>query len=206
MPENAVAIFYRTIESKDLFDLYRFNIRQIDVNEQFLSDSTNHPEIESTEDFIYRRLTGETLSAACEYVFSRKGYEKTGGFVHFPLAWGSDDSTWYRIGKEKGIYTFPESCVYWRLSGGNVTSLSTNNQMKFKATILFLKWLKSQNISEKVSKAIPFALRRQAIILNVNCIVLSCNLFEVYRLIGLAGTAKVIYVVIKRQLKGLLRY
>lgn len=102
MPDNAVESFYQVIKDNDRFDLYRFNTRLIDENGKFKDIDSNHPKFETAENFILRRLRGETISFACEYIFSRQVFYDAGGFEKFPLAWCSDDSTWYKIGKRRG--------------------------------------------------------------------------------------------------------
>lgn len=198
MTKNAVESFYKTIEKEREYDLYRFNIRQIDSSGLFISDSTNHPEIETAENFIYRRLKGVTLSAACEYIFSRKAYQKTGRFVHFPLGWGSDDASWYLLGKEKGIYTIQGNPVYWRVTEANISASGRNRNEKYKATFLLFRWIRQQNISERVLESIPFSLRRQSKILKVNLRMFLKSIFDVYKLIGIRETFKIIAFMMKR--------
>jgi glycosyltransferase involved in cell wall biosynthesis len=201
MPENAVELFYKAIENNRGFEIFRFNIRQIDSIGSFISESTSHPEIEPAENFIYRRLKGETLSAACEYIFSRKGYKKSGGFVHFPLAWGSDDASWSLFGKQSGIYTIKGEPVLWRISDTNISKPGKGKAEKFKATLLFNKWIKQQNISDRVLKALPYSLKRQSIILNINLWMFLNHIVEIYKLIGLLETFKLMAYMVRRELK-----
>ncbi len=89
------------------------------------------------------KLSGKISSAACEYVFTRDVWKKTGGFVRFPLAWCSDDATWAKFADyTAGIISLPGTPVYWR----NAENKNISNSMRFdgeklKATGLFLKWI-----------------------------------------------------------------
>lgn len=94
-------------------------------------------------DFLLDKLSGKISSAACEYVFTRDVWKKTGGFVRFPLAWCSDDATWAKFADyTAGIISLPGTPVYWR----NAENKNISNSMRFdgeklKATGLFLKWI-----------------------------------------------------------------
>jgi glycosyltransferase involved in cell wall biosynthesis len=142
-PPEAVQRFYETISSKsDGYDLYRFNICYIDQHGNYKGEISNHPYFETSEDFIKRRLQFQTLSSACEYIFSRKVFDRY-GFIDFPLAWCADDATWAIFGKEHGIITITTQPVQFRLSGFNISTDSTLNNIKFNSVLLFLKWCRN---------------------------------------------------------------
>ena len=102
-----------------------------------------NPQRISGYDFLLDKLSGKISSAACEYVFTRDVWKKTGGFVRFPLAWCSDDATWAKFADyTAGIISLPGTPVYWR----NAENKNISNSMRFdgeklKATGLFLKWI-----------------------------------------------------------------
>jgi hypothetical protein len=77
-----------------------------------------------------------------EYIVHRKTFEQLGGFVRYPLAWCSDDATWYTMGKPSGILSIPDARVYWRKSEANITPnrSSSVQKQKLKAVTLFLKF------------------------------------------------------------------
>lgn len=205
MPEQAVELFFRTIEQHRDFDLFRFNIDLIDENGKITNPGSTHPEIESSEDFIKRRLKGETLSSVCEYIFSRKAFNSIHGFVNFPLAWGSDDATWYLISKKSGIYTIPGYLVHWRLSGINISSVTTNNKTKFKASLQYLKWLKDQAISESIRVLIPKGLLQQAVYLKIRAGFLLRNILKIVSIVGFSNCVYLVYIFFKGNIKLFLR-
>ena len=89
------------------------------------------------------RDSGKISSAACEYVFTRDVWKKTGGFVRFPLAWCSDDATWAKFADyASGIISLPGTPVYWRnAEDKNISNSTRFDGEKLKATGLFLKWI-----------------------------------------------------------------
>jgi glycosyltransferase involved in cell wall biosynthesis len=202
MPEKGIELFYKAIADHGRFDLYRFNIRQIDKGGDLISDRTNHPDVESTEEFIYRRLKGETLSAACEYIFSRNAYNEAGGFVSFPLAWCTDDASWYLFGKNEGICTIPGEPVLWRISETNISKPEKENGQKYLATLLFHLWIKKQNISTRVLNTIPSSLRRQIKILNINLSLFSKRFGLLLNLIGFQESFKIFLFLVKRRFRS----
>jgi glycosyltransferase involved in cell wall biosynthesis len=201
MPAGAVESFYKIIEEKAEFDLFRFNLIIIDENGNLGNVSSDHPSVESADNFILKRLKGETLSSACEYIFSRRAYSDSGGFIKFPLAWASDDATWYKLGKDKGICLIPGDPVQWRLSGRNITSITKNNGTKFKASLLYFKWLENQGISESVGSLIPLGIIQQIIYLKINIFQFVVNCITIFQLTGTRKMLFVVNVLIKRRLK-----
>jgi glycosyltransferase involved in cell wall biosynthesis len=141
MPPDAVERFYAELGKHKNQDLYRFNLQFINEKNSVIRNSGIHPGFESSTEFLIRRLTFSTLSAACEYIFSRKVYKENCGFVEFPLAWCSDDATWAVYGRQNGIITISGNPVSMRMSSGlNISSDSRNNNLKFSAIVSFVKW------------------------------------------------------------------
>lgn len=94
--------------------------------------------------FIQKRLWGQDLSFASEYVFRHKAFKENGGFVHFPFAWCSDDATWLKLSYPQGIYQLggPETEVLWREGEGNTSSKQRIHSEIFSlAEKMFVKWL-----------------------------------------------------------------
>ncbi len=156
--ENAVQIFYEANQSQSLF--YKFNTQVIDAYGDLHSyyRKFDHLNIYQTTinsaDFIINRLACKGYrSFAVEYVFHRSLYDKF-KFVDFPLAWGSDDATWflYSLNNRKTITMLPAN-VYWRYSGVNISSdvktLSVVNQ-KLEAARLYIEWVRNTSSQYQV--------------------------------------------------------
>lgn len=149
MPDDAVERFYKYIKINPGCEVFRFNMQFINETNKEIRVATNHPFLESSTNFLRRRLSFSTLSAACEFIFSREIYLKNGGFVDFPMAWCSDDATWALLARENGILTMPGKPVLMRMSSGlNISTDSSKNKLKFKAILLFIKWLQENFRSE----------------------------------------------------------
>lgn len=97
-------------------------------------------------DLLLAKMEGRLHSAAIEYVFSRDVCQGAGGFVHFPMAWCSDDATWAAFADYTGgIIPVPGDPVCWRnAEGSNISNTAAYNAEKLHALILFLQWLKEK--------------------------------------------------------------
>lgn len=142
MPEDAVERIYKKIETLPQADLFRFNVQIINETKFTIFPVTQHPPHETSLSFLNRRLNGELISTACEYVFSRKIYLSHKGFVNFPLAWASDDATWLNYSEKKGIFLIPGDCISWRKSGLNISSNTNNYKAKAIASVAFINFIK----------------------------------------------------------------
>ncbi len=145
LPPDAVSRARKCILKYPDNEFFRFRLEVIDgddnpihANPEFTSD------ISSAEEMLCDKLAGRISSAAVEYVFSRRLYESVGGhFVHFPVAWCSDDATWYLMAKENGVVNIRGNAVGWRnVTDGNISNSSRYNREKMQALVMFMDWLK----------------------------------------------------------------
>jgi len=171
MPDDAVERFYDELGNNESHDLYRFNLQFINEKTIVIRNPSAHPRIESSQDFLKRRLSFSTISAACEYIFSRKVYKNNNGYIEFPLAWCSDDATWAVFGRQTGILTIAGKPINMRMSSGlNISSDTKSNNLKFIAVISFVKWI-HQNFRKDIAfKYYYFYLRSQINTLSVRLV------------------------------------
>lgn len=144
MDIHCVQWFYdKIIEDNERYDLYRFNNVKINENSQVISKISKHPEIESSESFLRRRLHYQTSNFVSEYIFNRNRFYECGGFVSFPAAWATDDATWIQLGLKKNIYTLQGGIVKWRKSFINISGIRGDKSLRRKkkaASIMFVNW------------------------------------------------------------------
>lgn len=128
-------------------DFFRFPIAVIDGNNRLIRANRPLEEgIVSHYRLMLDKLQGKSDSAAVEYVFSRELWKAAGGFVHFPMAWCSDDATWASFARHAGgVVSLPGQPVYWRnAEGANISNSAGHEKEKLCATILFLKWMRNK--------------------------------------------------------------
>ena len=143
MEANCVEELFRQIENtKGVYNLYHFNVDVIDERGAFKCRQQDYPAVLSAYRF-YRGKNSMRLSAfVVENVFSRKVYERFGGFMKYDLAWGSDIATWIVFCGEKGMCTVPHARVKWRQSSQNISPNYSRQiaERKLRADQNLLNW------------------------------------------------------------------
>lgn len=162
MPPDAVERILAAwrARSSDLF-FARFPLQVVDADGRL---KTANPPLPSQPlsgyEFLLAKLSGSISSAACEYVFSRKLLDEAGGFVHFPVAWCSDDATWALFADcAGGVSPLPGRAVSWRnAEGKNISNSSRFDAEKLKATALFVRWIAGRYPQHRRDRALHRAL------------------------------------------------
>lgn len=144
---KCVEVFYKNVNNSSKF--YKFNTVIIDGKGKDITKKDKSTGVVkdniSSQLFLNKRLECKGFrSFAVEYIFHRSLYNKL-NFIEFPLAWASDDATWflYSIENSQRISVLNET-VYWRHSGSNISSLvsdKTTINKKVAASIAFINWL-----------------------------------------------------------------
>jgi len=140
LENNCVAEFYHQLNEIEYNDcnLIRYSSMLVDAFGNEMSHKFFHPKIELYSDSFYRKIKNETRSSLSEYIFKKEIYEKY-KFVHYPLAWHSDDMAWIEFSDSKFVYTINESTVYIRFSEINISGRQDNEDLKNIATLQFLR-------------------------------------------------------------------
>lgn len=98
------------------------------------------PAWESGLEFILNRVEGNREQFAPEFMVRTDRLRAIGGFAELPLAWGSDDLTWFRLALAGGIAFHPEPLADWRRSSGQISE-SGDTGLRMKAVDLYMKEL-----------------------------------------------------------------
>jgi len=148
MAENCVEEFYK--KQKEYHDkTYLFRFKHNTINESGIEIFPANPiKNENSFEFLKSIILNGIPSRLQEHIFDWEKLKKLGGFVEFPLAWGSDVATWCLLGKEKKIIAINSAIVNFRMSGNNISSQSSNMKEKFLANRLFYLWcVKNVNVT-----------------------------------------------------------
>jgi glycosyltransferase involved in cell wall biosynthesis len=144
MDPTCVENFYRTMHQFPDFNVFHFNVFHINEANQIFEDFFGFPEVLKVEEFLRRRLEESINSSVVEYVFRKSHFLNNGRFQRFDLAWGSDDATWIKLAKKKGIKNIDNSYVYWRKSQLNISPNYWDKDIlkrKLQAQIEFADWI-----------------------------------------------------------------
>ncbi|MEE1316195.1 MAG: glycosyltransferase family 2 protein [Prevotella sp.] len=109
-------------------NLFRCNVKRIDADGVVTAMDDPCNEYETQIDFLYNLFCRRRLKCIANYVFKTSSICKAGGFVNFPLAWGSDDITVMRE-SEKGVCNISQPLFFFRLSGLNITTNKSKDKI-----------------------------------------------------------------------------
>lgn len=101
--------------------LYHCRVRKIRQEGTVIGVTAECPPFECGIDFILERLKGHREQFAPEFMCRTQELKAGGGFADLPLAWGSDDLTWFRLALGGGVACSPETLVDWRQSSGQIS-------------------------------------------------------------------------------------
>jgi glycosyltransferase involved in cell wall biosynthesis len=116
------------LEMTMLFDQYpecniaHCRVRKINAGGEVLEQTAVCPGFESGLEFIFHRLHADREQFAPEFVVRTKKIRDNDGFVDLPMAWGSDDLTWFSLAMEGGIAYSTKLLVDWRQSAWQISS------------------------------------------------------------------------------------
>lgn len=146
MADECVARFRETVARGDRCDIYDMDSVQIGPSDEPISLHPLLPDWESWKQHAYFIFSRSRFVPQQAVIFSRRAYQKLGGFVDFPLAWGSDFATTMALAMEKGIKRVPGATVYFRTSGENISSKEdgARSAMKLQAVMQFIRWFHDQ--------------------------------------------------------------
>src|SRR5690606_21967007 len=91
LQHNFVETFYENLNEIDALKINVIRYSTVIINEkgEEFSNVFTHPKLETSTDFLMRKLKGGTRSSLSEFIFRRKDFDKV-KFKDLPLAWYSD--------------------------------------------------------------------------------------------------------------------
>jgi glycosyltransferase involved in cell wall biosynthesis len=166
---NYIEAFYKNLNeiNNSNAEVIRYASQVIDKNNNSLSIVVNHPKLENSIDFLFRKLKGGTRSTLSEYIFKKKIVDEV-QFKNLPLAWYSDLLGVLEFSHFGTIYTINEALLKFRLSGLNITSKTDDHVLKNEATFQFYYYLLTDKKSHfnKVQSGILIAQLEKTILDN----------------------------------------
>ena len=143
MEPNCVEELLKQIEKTEgAYGVYHFNVDIINERGAFKCRQQDYPAVLSAYRFYCGKNSMRLSAFVVENVFSRKVYERFGGFMKYDLAWGSDIATWIVFCGEKGMCTVPHARVKWRQSSQNISPNYSRQiaERKLRADQNLLNW------------------------------------------------------------------
>ena len=129
-------------------DLFRARMMQVNSENHILSIDTCYKQLLTKDEFVFHMLHG-MRGGIPQFVFRRDELIEKGGFINFPLAWGSDDATAIMMA-DKGVVNTQEPLVRFRWSPYNISSNARLMERKVRARLLLYHWLRRNLTPVKV--------------------------------------------------------
>ena len=128
------------VKNPELY-LYRCGVDNIDKEGNSFRTEPPSQAFEDQSAFI-DSLFNDHLHGIGNYIFNTDFLKSVGGFIHFPLAWFSDDAT-ALICSKNGVANSPDVLFHARISGMNISSIKPEYCiLKMQSTILFYNWFR----------------------------------------------------------------
>lgn len=155
--ETCVEEFYKALPlaNENKIKVFRLGFQLIDEKGAVTSSfNFKEPKIENNLNYYKRLIKGDTASSLGDNIFHYESLLKSGGFIEFPKAWGSDHATLLNVSSGGTLYFLSNTTLFFRMSGENISSDRSDGVEKMKARIMFAKWLKNNEkiFSEKPEK------------------------------------------------------
>lgn len=167
---NFLESFVPLIEKYPEVGVFRARTISVNFKGEILSLDKYYSEFLRPEEFFYSYLSG-IKGGVPQLIFNRSGLIKFGGFINFPLAWGSDDATMLGMASN-GIVHSKESLVRFRWSDLNI---SGNHRYKIElkklhARLQLCKWFDSYVNTFDFTNNDVGAFLKHSIVDNINII------------------------------------
>jgi len=104
-------------------NLFHCRVMQIDKDGEITYLTENCPSHEGMLDFMWHRIKGYRSLFIPDFMCRTQSLREIGGFQDLPIAWGTDDITWFMIAKYGGVAFTPRALCSWRMSGLNTSSI-----------------------------------------------------------------------------------
>ena len=121
--ESVVAEFYASVNEVNQQDInvIRYATQVINQYSEVISEIYQHPKLEKSIEFLFRKIKGGTRSSLSEFVFRKRVLQEI-KFKDFHLAWYSDYLAVLECTFFEYIYTINNALVFFRLSDINITA------------------------------------------------------------------------------------
>ncbi|MCX6304481.1 MAG: glycosyltransferase family 2 protein [Bacteroidetes bacterium] len=131
----------RLPEAAPSCNVFHCRVREIDQEGNLIRVSAPCPVFETGPEFILNRMKGQRLQFAPDFMCRTAKLREAGGFIALPLAWGTDDLTWFTLALDGGIACCPEPLVSWRKSVYQV-SAGGDVVQRLEAVTLYRDWIR----------------------------------------------------------------
>lgn len=139
LPQESLRLYAQYIRKYPSVNVFHARTILIDQNDQPISVTNSRAEYESVYSLIRHRMNDEYQFVG-DFCYKVSKLREIGGYVKFPLAWGSDDVTAYAMAETNGIVNLLEPSFFYRVNTLSITN-NGNINIKIKATNEQRSWI-----------------------------------------------------------------
>ncbi|MDP1620945.1 MAG: glycosyltransferase [Bacteroidales bacterium] len=140
--------------------IFHCRVKEIDSDGNLIRVSPPCPLFETGLEFILNRVKGNRLQFAPDFMCRTIQLREAGGFMELPLAWGTDDLTWFTLALKGGIAYCPKPLVSWRKSGQQV-SVTGDFVLRLDAVHLYREWIRRLLLRHRPVSAVESNLLKE---------------------------------------------
>lgn len=141
LPSNALSLYSEKIERYPDVDVFHARTIIVDEDDNPISIVSDRAEHETVYSFVRHRIEG-TMQFIGDFCIRRQRLQEIGGYIKFPLAWGSDDITVFEAAKDYGVVNLREPSFCYRCSSITI-SRTVNTFHKLNAISQEKEWYRS---------------------------------------------------------------
>lgn len=138
LPQDTLKFYVQYIEKYPFVNVFHARTILVDQNDKPFYVTNARAEYESVYSLIRHRMKDEYQFVG-DFCYKITKLRELGGYIKFPLAWGSDDVTAYAMAENRGIVNLIEPSFYYRVNTLSITSTG-NICIKIKATNIQRLW------------------------------------------------------------------
>lgn len=134
--EKFVEEFYKNIDDiqQQQCNVIKYKQCWVNENNSIIRDYTSYPKIMEAWECWSKKYLDGNQSSLSEHIFRTEIYRKK-GFVHLPLAWGTDDLAVLEFANGQPIYFIENAHVSVRISTENISGKKDNISEKEAAIV-----------------------------------------------------------------------
>ena len=128
---NFLSTFIPLIKKYTQVNVFRARSLDIDGKDKICGTDDYYNEYLNPNEFKYLWFSGKIKWSIANYIFNRRVLINNGGFINFPLGWGSDSAT-ILLMANNGLVSSNDYLFMFRYSGINISSKNDGKFLKKK--------------------------------------------------------------------------
>uniref|UniRef100_F4C888 Glycosyl transferase family 2 n=1 Tax=Sphingobacterium sp. (strain 21) TaxID=743722 RepID=F4C888_SPHS2 len=136
-----LSTFNEMTEKYSHVNVFHCRSKVINEHDEVIRLTPSWPEHEYVYDAIWHRLNEYREQYISDFLYRVSSLRKVGGFFKLPLAWGSDDISFFQAAKSHGVVHTNKPVFSYRRNMYSISS-SGNVFEKMRSNLMYMDWLR----------------------------------------------------------------